>query len=86
MPAVLPETVLGTVSPVVLTELLETNYGLTLSNRKSRGNSFKLAVNVSRIDARKHFFAAEFLSHGILYLMMLFWLIVSNRLSDNCTI
>ena len=35
------------------------DYGLTLSNRKSRGNSFKLTVNISRIDARKHFFASR---------------------------
>ena len=35
------------------------NYGLTLSNRKSRGNSYKLTINVSRIDARKHFFASR---------------------------
>ena len=35
------------------------NYGLTLSNRKSRGNSYKLTINVSRIDARKHFFACR---------------------------
>src|SRR5579872_2760917 len=35
-------------------------YGLTLSNRsKSRGNSFKLTISYSRIDARKHFFASR---------------------------
>ena len=33
------------------------NYGLMLSNRKSRGNSYKLYV--FRIDARKHFFASR---------------------------
>jgi hypothetical protein len=38
---------------------LPENYGLILSNRKSRGNSLKLAINVSRIDARKHFFASR---------------------------
>ena len=35
------------------------DYGLTLSNRKSRGNSYKLNINISRIDARKHFFASR---------------------------
>ena len=34
-------------------------FGLTLSNRKSRGNSYKLTINISRIDARKHFFASR---------------------------
>ena len=38
---------------------LPENYGLTLSNRKSRGNSLKLTINISRIDARKHFFASR---------------------------
>jgi len=33
------------------------NYGLVLSTRKSRGNSFKLLINNSRIDARKYFFS-----------------------------
>jgi hypothetical protein len=35
------------------------NYGLTLSNRKSRGHSYKLTINCSRIDARKYFFASR---------------------------
>jgi hypothetical protein len=35
------------------------DYGLTLSNRKSRGNALKLTINISRIDARKHFFASR---------------------------
>lgn len=35
------------------------DFGLTLSNRKSRGNSYKLTVNISRINARKHFFASR---------------------------
>jgi len=33
------------------------NFGLSFSNRKSRGNSCKLYVKVSRIDARKYFYA-----------------------------
>ena len=36
-----------------------TDYGLKLSDRISTGNSFKLSKNVSRIDARKHFFASR---------------------------
>ena len=35
------------------------NYGLELSTRKSRGNSFKLVINNSRIDARKYFFSSR---------------------------
>jgi hypothetical protein len=35
------------------------NFGLILSNIKSRGNSYKLNINISRIDARKHFFASR---------------------------
>ena len=46
------------------------DYGLTLSNRKSRGNSFKLTVNISRIDARKYFSLPEYASHGTLCLMI----------------
>ena len=34
------------------------NYGLELSTRKSRGNSFKLVINKPRIDARKYFFSS----------------------------
>ena len=30
--------------------------GLTLANRKSRGNSFKLLIEHARVDVRKHFF------------------------------
>lgn len=35
------------------------NYGLVLSTRKSRGNSFKLVINNPRIDARKYFFSSR---------------------------
>jgi hypothetical protein len=35
------------------------NYGLVLSTRKSRGNSFKLVINNSRVDARKYFFSSR---------------------------
>ena len=35
------------------------NYGLELSTRKSRGNSFKLVINNSRIDARKYFLSSR---------------------------
>ena len=35
------------------------NYGLVLSSRKSRGNSFKLANENPRIDARKYFFSSR---------------------------
>ena len=35
------------------------DYGLTLSNRKSRGNAYKLTIDISRIDARKYFFACR---------------------------
>ena len=34
-------------------------YGLILSNRQSRGNSFKLVINNPRIDARKYFFSSR---------------------------
>ena len=34
-------------------------YGLELSTRKSRGNSFKLVINNPRIDARKYFFSSR---------------------------
>src|SRR5438034_6023196 len=35
------------------------NYGLVLSTRKSRGNSFKLVIDNLRIDARKYFFSSR---------------------------
>ena len=35
------------------------NYGLVLSTRKSRVNSFKLVINNPRIDARKYFFSSR---------------------------
>ena len=35
------------------------NYGLELSTRKSRGNSFKLVINNPRIDARKYLFSSR---------------------------
>ena len=38
---------------------LPVNYGLELSTRKSRGNSFKLVINNPRIDARKYFFSSR---------------------------
>jgi hypothetical protein len=35
------------------------NYGLVLSTRRSRGNSFKLVINNHRIDTRKYFFSSR---------------------------